>query len=142
MTIEYRVIPAPAKAVKAKGVRPENRFAHTVTAALNEMGREGWEYVRTETLPVEERSGLASKSINQQVLMVFRREVAPRAEVMVHARPDVAANEDAPASAAPVTASKGTEGLGAAAKSLFASRTAQAAPEDAPSLKATPGSDT
>ena len=59
MRYEYKVVPAPARGEKAKGVKaPEARFALTVEQVLNEMGADGWEFLRAETLPSEERQGL------------------------------------------------------------------------------------
>ncbi len=71
---EYRVIPAPTKGVKAKGLKSaEDRFAHTLQDIMNEQGKQGWEYQRTDTLPSEERSGLAKKVTVFQNMLVFRR---------------------------------------------------------------------
>ena len=54
---EYTVIPAPARGEKTKGAKTGiERFAATLSDALNDMARDGWEYVRAETLPAEERS--------------------------------------------------------------------------------------
>lgn len=56
---QYRVVPAPQKGLKAKGVRsPEARFSNALEDLMNRMGDEGWEYQRAETLPSLERSGL------------------------------------------------------------------------------------
>ena len=71
---EYTVIPAPARAEKSKGGRSGiDRFAATLTDTLNEMAREGWDYVRAEVLPAEERSGLTSRNTVYHNLLVFRR---------------------------------------------------------------------
>lgn len=71
---EYTVIPAPARGEKAKGAKTGiDRFAATLSDVLNEMARDGWEYVRAETLPAEERSGLTSRSTVYHNLLVFRR---------------------------------------------------------------------
>ncbi len=71
---EYRVIPAPAKGAKAKGVKtPEDRFAHALQELMNEMGAEGWEYQRAETLPSTERAGLTGSTTNWRHVLVFRR---------------------------------------------------------------------
>lgn len=71
---EYKVVPAPAKGTKAKGVKtPEARFANSVEITLNEMAAEGWEYLRAELLPSEERSGLTSSTTNWRNVLVFRR---------------------------------------------------------------------
>ena len=75
---EYTVIPAPARGEKAKGAKTGiDRFAATLSDVLNEMARDGWEYVRAETLPAEERSGLTSRSTVYHNLLVFRRALAP-----------------------------------------------------------------
>ncbi|MQQ07609.1 DUF4177 domain-containing protein [Epibacterium sp. SM1979] len=74
---EYKVVPAPAKGTKAKGVKtPEARFANSVEITLNEMAAEGWEYLRAELLPSEERSGLTSSTTNWRNVLIFRRALA------------------------------------------------------------------
>lgn len=74
MTFEYKVIPAPKKGLKARGVKGgEARFAHALETVMNELGAEGWEYQRTDTLPVEERQGLTGKTTSFQNMLVFRR---------------------------------------------------------------------
>ncbi|WP_121061837.1 DUF4177 domain-containing protein [Chachezhania antarctica] len=71
---EYKVIPAPTKAQKARGVKtPEGRFAATVESELNRMGADGWEFQRAETLPAEERSGLTGSTRAWRTMLVFRR---------------------------------------------------------------------
>ena len=71
---EYKVVPAPVKGRKAKGVKtPEARFALSVEDVLNNMGTEGWEYLRAELLPSEERSGLTGSTKNWRNVLVFRR---------------------------------------------------------------------
>ncbi|WP_386684649.1 DUF4177 domain-containing protein [Loktanella sp. R86503] len=82
---EYKVVPAPKRGEKAKGLRAaEDRYALALTNALNTQAALGWEYQRTETLPAEEREGLMGKATVYQNMMVFRR-----------AKP--AANQSAPA---------------------------------------------
>jgi len=74
---EYKVVPAPAKGTKAKGVKtPEARFANSIEILLNEMAAEGWEFQRAELLPSEERSGLTGSTTNWRNVMVFRRALA------------------------------------------------------------------
>lgn len=74
---EYRVVPAPRKGEKARGLKttPE-RFAHALTQAMNDMAREGWEYLRADTLPCDERVGLTGRATTTQHVLVFRREQA------------------------------------------------------------------
>ncbi|WP_424940174.1 DUF4177 domain-containing protein [Aliiroseovarius sp. S253] len=74
---EYQVIPAPRKGKKSRGVKgSEARFALAMQEALNEAGAEGWEYLRTDTLPSEERSGLTGRTTVYQNMLVFRRQIA------------------------------------------------------------------
>lgn len=60
---EYKVIPAPKRGVKAKGLKDtESRFAYALQSIMNDCGAEGWDYVRTDTLPCEERVGLTGRT--------------------------------------------------------------------------------
>jgi uncharacterized protein DUF4177 len=71
---EYKVVPAPSKGLKARGVRTvEGRFANAVQCVLNAQGADGWEYLRAELLPSDERTGLASSTTNWRNVLVFRR---------------------------------------------------------------------
>lgn len=73
---EYKVVPAPAKGLKAKGIRsPEARFAHALASVMNTLGAEGWSYLRTDTLPAEERVGLTKVKTTYHNMLVFRREL-------------------------------------------------------------------
>lgn len=72
---EYKLVPAPEKATKHKGLKGAVNFAATLEDILNELGTEGWHYLRAETLPQEERAGLASKVKTYRNLLVFQREI-------------------------------------------------------------------
>lgn len=73
---EYKVLPAPTKGTKAKGVKtPEGRFALSVEQLLNQMGTEGWEYQRAELLPSDERTGLTGSTVNWRNVLVFRKAI-------------------------------------------------------------------
>lgn len=78
---EYMAVPAPRQVPKVKGVKgAASRFAHGMTELLNTWAAEGWEFVRSETLPSEERSGLMSKKTEaMQTILVFRREIVEQA---------------------------------------------------------------
>lgn len=72
---EYRVVPAPRVAAKEKGAKTTDaRFAATLTRLMNDLGAEGWEYQRAETLPCDERRGLTGRVETTQHVLVFRRE--------------------------------------------------------------------
>ena len=74
---EYKVVPAPVKGIKAKGLKtPEARFALGVEQAINALAAEGWEYQRSDVLPSEERVGLTGSETHWRTLLVFRRAVA------------------------------------------------------------------
>ncbi len=71
---EYRVIPAPRRGEKARGLKTtEARLANTLTLAMNQMAADGWEYLRADTLPAEERVGLTGRTTTFQHMLVFRR---------------------------------------------------------------------
>ncbi len=73
---EYRVIPAPVRGDKSRGVKAApDRFALTLTILMNELGQDGWEYLRADTLPCEERVGLTGSKTTFQNMLVFRRVV-------------------------------------------------------------------
>lgn len=73
---EYKVLPAPDRGTKARGVKtPEERFSLSLEKLMNELGAEGWEYQRAETLPSVERTGLTGSTTNWRHVLVFRRAV-------------------------------------------------------------------
>lgn len=73
---EYKVLPAPTRGRKAPGVKtPEARFALGVQDLLNDMARAGWDYLRTDILPSEERQGLTSSHTVYRSVAIFRREI-------------------------------------------------------------------
>lgn len=102
---EYRVVPAPQRGLKAKGARTtEARFANALMALMNEMGAEGWEYLRADTLPCEERVGLTGRTTRFQNMLVFRRALEVPAEAWQ--RPAPVFSHDAAASARDASASE------------------------------------
>lgn len=92
MTVyEYKVTPAPRQVKKVKGLRGAGEmFAHTLAEAINHAAREGWDYVRAETLPAEGPSGWFRRGTrSEETVLIFRRArgesleprlAAPRAE--------------------------------------------------------------
>lgn len=88
MTYEYKVIPAPTKGLKAKGVKSSpDRFANALQTAINVLAAEGWEYVRAETLPSEEREGLMGKTTVFQNMLIFRKPSEPEMDDILGALP-------------------------------------------------------
>jgi hypothetical protein len=71
---EFKVIPAPKRGEKARGVKTtEDRFAFALTNLMNQLGAEGWDYVRADALPCEERVGFTGSKTTFQNVLVFRR---------------------------------------------------------------------
>jgi len=98
---EYKVIPAPRRGDKARGAKTTaDRFAAALTQVMNDLGRDGWDYLRADTLPCEERAGLTGKTTAFQHMLVFRRPL----------QADRAAEPAAPQLAAPVLTAAAAEG--------------------------------
>lgn len=76
---EYKVVAAPNQTRRVRGVKtPAGRFAVVLTEAINAEAEQGWEYLRSDSLPVEEKPGLLkSKVENYYTVLVFRRALHP-----------------------------------------------------------------
>jgi hypothetical protein len=76
---EYKVVPSPRRGTKAKGAKTTgDKFAAALTELMNAEAREGWEYLRAESLPAEEKPGMLRSTVEvYQSMLVFRRELAP-----------------------------------------------------------------
>ena len=73
---DYKVVPAPKQLKRIKGVSATAElFAATLAEAINEAAREGWEYVRAESLPATEASAAGSAAASEviETVLVFRR---------------------------------------------------------------------
>lgn len=129
MSYEYKVIPAPLRGVKAKGVKTaEDRFAYALQAAMNELAADGWEYLRADTLPCEQREGLMSKTTVYQNMLVFRRAKVATMAAGAPSQPAVTAPRPATGEAPLVE------------KKLVATRSAEAtADEERPATDKAPG---
>ncbi|MBB3712962.1 hypothetical protein FHS00_002560 [Limimaricola variabilis] len=113
---EYRVVPAPKRGVKERGLKTgEDRYAHALQGTINEMGAKGWEYLRAETLPCEERQGFRGRSTVYHSVLVFRRGAAAQpAATPVAAEPMAqpqapglsASRSETPAAARPVASGR------------------------------------
>ena len=101
---EYKVVPAPRRGEKARGVKTtEERFALALTQMMNRLGAEGWDYVRADALPCDERVGLTGSKTTFQNMLVFRRVIEAETSLMLadvqpsHAPLLAAPEADAPA---------------------------------------------
>ena len=105
---DYKVVPAPKRAKRVRGVHGvEDLFALTLTDAINEVARGGWEYVRAEHLPAESPRGwFRGGTTGEQTVLVFRRAreaIGPRlASVRAEPVPEDAIPEVGPVERAAV----------------------------------------
>lgn len=87
---EYKVIPAPKRGEKARGVRTtEDRFALALTHLMNDLGADGWDYVRADALPCDERAGWTGTRTVFLNVLIFRRPIvdlneAPESRPVFH----------------------------------------------------------
>lgn len=83
LNYEYKLVPAPRRAAKSKDLGSSDlRFASALAQAMNDMGREGWEYVRTDTLPMDERAGLTGGTKTTYLnMLVFRRVLVRESQI-------------------------------------------------------------
>lgn len=91
---EYKVVAAPKRTKSFKGVRcHEDLFASVLAETMNELAASRWEYLRAESLPCEEKTGLTSRVESYQSVLVFRRviiadqeffETAPSRQIELH----------------------------------------------------------
>jgi len=133
MRFEYKTVGGPERGRKRRGART---VADRVAAAMQEIIEaetvDGWEYLRTDLIAVEERSGLfARRQTMHCPVLVFRRalpERAPaspqtgggRAEPRVNAAP---ASEPLVLGVAVGRRIDGDAGTGTGARALFPRRT-------------------
>lgn len=85
---QYKIIPAPEKASKIKGLKGPARFAATLEQAMNDLGAEGWRYLRADTLPQEERAGLTATRTTYRNLLIFYRNLPEDAAEPMPAPPN------------------------------------------------------
>lgn len=83
---DYKVVPAPRKARKVKGVSGgAELFALTLGDTINELARQGWEYQRSESLVIETPGGFMRRARSEEhTVLVFRRareHLSPRVAV-------------------------------------------------------------
>lgn len=129
---EYLTLPAPRKGEKSKAAKtPEARIAQAMQSLLNEKGRDGWEYLRADLVPMEERAGITSKTVNYHTVLVFRRALSEAASLgatlsseetqqqdeTVKPRKSLAADRDTPPPSVPFPA-KAEKGAGAEARKV------------------------
>ena len=112
MEFEYKCVAAPEKARRRRGAKTRtDRVALAMQDILAAEAVGGWEYQRTDLIPVEEKSGMFSRAHEvHRAVMVFRRPAAssaPRPAVQASPvsapAPQPHVEQPVPAPVAPVT---------------------------------------
>ncbi|EEW24707.1 DUF4177 domain-containing protein [Rhodobacter ferrooxidans] len=102
---EYKILPAPRRGEKSREAKTTvDRFALTLSQQINALARDGWEYLRADTLPCDERSGLTGTATHFHAMLVFRRKLLDLPAVVVTpmaVAPLPTVTVDAPSGAAP-----------------------------------------
>jgi hypothetical protein len=79
MAFEYKCVGAPERPKRLRGTRSRSdRVALAMQEIISAEAVDGWEYLRTDLVPVEEKAGFFSRTqeVNRAV-MIFRRESVP-----------------------------------------------------------------
>ena len=70
---EYKLVKTPAKRTRYTGLsKSDDPFAITLMDAMNQIGSDGWQFVRQEIMTETRRKFLGRKNI-EHVYMVYRR---------------------------------------------------------------------
>lgn len=78
---EYKAVSAPIRGEKTRGLKSaEDRLAAAFERLLNRMADDGWEFVRTESLPAEEKTTFGRATSVNAHIVVFRRPAAEPAQ--------------------------------------------------------------
>lgn len=109
----YKTVAAPRRLKKVKGVKGQDALlAHSVEDLISVEAAQGWEYLRADTFPVEEKGGMFSKPVvTERALLVFRKpsaaqQVRPVAAQPVQAAPQPVAQPTAQPAPQPIAAPK------------------------------------
>ncbi|MEM6679105.1 MAG: hypothetical protein AAF675_14670 [Pseudomonadota bacterium] len=75
MGYQYKLVGAPERGQRRRGARSgSERIAAAMQDLVAQHAQEGWEYLRTDTIPVVERVGLlGARRERLRAVMVFRR---------------------------------------------------------------------
>lgn len=78
MGYEYKCVGAPERAKRRRGAKTRSdRVAAAMQDVIAAESKDGWEYQRTDLIPMEEKAGLLSRSHEvHRAVLVFRRALA------------------------------------------------------------------
>ncbi|MEO1724146.1 MAG: hypothetical protein AAFR84_17305 [Pseudomonadota bacterium] len=77
MNYQYKLVGAPERGTRRRGTKTgSERVAAAMQEIVAQHAQEGWEFVRTDTLPVNEPRGFfGARRIVMRAVLVFRRQV-------------------------------------------------------------------
>ncbi len=92
MTFEYKCVGAPERPKRLRGIRSRSeRVALAMQEIISAEAVDGWEYLRTDLVPVEEKAGFFSRTHEvHRAVLIFRRA----SEADFAARPALAHGRD------------------------------------------------
>jgi len=75
MTVEYKCVGAPERPKRKRGAKSRSdRVAVAMQEIIDAEAVDGWEYLRTDLVPVEEKSGLFGRTQEvHRAILVFHR---------------------------------------------------------------------
>lgn len=78
MGYEYKCVGAPEKGKRKRGAKTRSdRVANAMEITIQAEAVDGWEYLRTDLIPIEERAGMFKRAQEvHRAVLVFRRELA------------------------------------------------------------------
>jgi hypothetical protein len=98
MTFEYKCVGGPERPKRLRGSSRSDRVAFAMQEIIDAEAVDGWEYLRTDLVPVEEKAGLFSRTQEvHRAVLIFRREIA----AALSARPALAAAQSRSIAAVP-----------------------------------------
>lgn len=89
MSYEYKCIAAPERAKRKRGAKTRTeRVASAMQEVIATEAVDGWEYMRTDLVPTEEKAGLFSRTQEvHRAVLVFRRARMIQAPVYAPQQP-------------------------------------------------------
>ena len=86
MTYEYKCVGAPEKGKRKRGAKTRSdRVANAMEQTILAEAVDGWEYLRTDLIPIEERGGMFKRPQEvHRAVMVFRRSIGRKPLFKTH----------------------------------------------------------
>lgn len=104
MSFEYKCVGGPERPKRQRGVRGRSeRVALAMQELIGAEAVDGWEYLRTDLVPVEEKAGLFSRTQEvHRAVLIFRRELEPEPRFVAPGRLRAAGRDGGSEDSAPV----------------------------------------